>query len=765
MKTYVFILSLAAALSLATCASFAGQVVVETESFETAPAPGIDRIDGVQGKAGRFDGETSFRLKSRFRCTRVELSLSVCAKDVRTSGAAVPEWIPVFHSGGPWQAGAVQAVFRDGKFSVHFHNDGNNRVRLDTPPLENDRWYRIGFVLDADRHDASILLDGRTVETKPIDPEILYFEIDAPRIGTSGNRNFRGLMDEIELKMTTIPPHVSDDPRNIVQGYEIPREQYCDQPFVVVLRDGTWLCTMTTGRGLEGEKGQHVVATRSSDQGKTWGPLIDIEPAGDVAASWVVPLATDFGRIYAFYTYNGDRVHLGRDDTHGWYVYRYSDDGGLSWSDRRRIPLRKTACDRLEKDGKLVQMFWGICKPRVAGNDVFIPFTKLGKYFLEEGEGWVLHSDNILAERDPEKIRWELLPEGEHGIRHPEFGSVQEEHNLVPLDRDGSLLCVYRTTRGFPACSYSRDRGRSWSLPEPMVYATGRTIRHPRACPMVWKCGSGRYLFWCHNNGGTWFENRNPAWLCVGLERDGKVYWSQPEIAIYADEPSQRMSYPDLIQHDGRYWITETQKEVARVHVIDTDLLNGAWKRLQDELDGRASAPVRDGLRLETSGPKAAFPASMHDALSKKGLAFEFVVRVPEEGLKPETVLIDNRTGEGKGFVVATGENGTYTLEIVGDVPGPRNRIQWSSDTGLLTPGRHCVTIIIDAAPRLILSVCDGQSVDGNGERPFGWGRYLIPPNRLEGSGTLSVSPAVETLRLYDRPLKTFEATSNQSGP
>jgi hypothetical protein len=29
---------------------------------------------------------------------------------------------------------------------------------------------------------------------------------------------------------------------------------------------------------------------------------------------------TPFGRVYAFYTDNGDRVHLGRDDTHGWHA-------------------------------------------------------------------------------------------------------------------------------------------------------------------------------------------------------------------------------------------------------------------------------------------------------------------------------------------------------------------------------------------------------------------------------------------------------------
>ena len=55
---------------------------------------------------------------------------------------------------------------------------------------------------------------------------------------------------------------------------------------------------------------------------------------------------------------------------------------------------------------------------------------------LDNGEGWLYRCDNILTEPDAEKIHWELLPDGEHGIRKAEFGSVQEEHNLVPLGDD-----------------------------------------------------------------------------------------------------------------------------------------------------------------------------------------------------------------------------------------------------------------------------------------------------------------------------------------
>ncbi|MCH5374861.1 MAG: glycoside hydrolase [Planctomycetes bacterium] len=269
-----------------------------------------------------------------------------------------------------------------------------------------------------------------------------------------------------------LPPVASDpvgrDPRNLRHGLPIPDEGYCDQPYVVVTPQGHWVCTMTTGPGREGEQGQHVVATISTDQGQNWSDLIDIEPSSGPEASWIVPLITPTGRIYGFYTYNGDNIRTldGRPiraDTIGWYAMKFSDDGGRTWSPQRyRLPLRTTACDRSNDFHGDVQMFWGIDKPNIVGTDALFAFTKLGKYMLERGEGWVFRSDNLLSETDPDRIRWELLPDGEHGIQHATFGSIQEEHNLVPIgDRD--LYCVYRTTKGFPCQSYSRDGGISSS--------------------------------------------------------------------------------------------------------------------------------------------------------------------------------------------------------------------------------------------------------------------------------------------------------------
>lgn len=135
------------------------------------------------------------------------------------------------------------------------------------------------------------------------------------------------------------------DARNVATGSLIYEHGYCDQPYVLVLDDGAWLCVFTTSGGQEGSKSQYVVATRSVDLGKTWSAPVPIELPDGPEASWAMPLLTRFGRVYTFYSYNGDRVHTlpdgksARADMLGWYCAKYSDDGGATWSERIRLAL------------------------------------------------------------------------------------------------------------------------------------------------------------------------------------------------------------------------------------------------------------------------------------------------------------------------------------------------------------------------------------------------------------------------------------------
>ena len=499
------------------------------------------------------------------------------------------------------------------------------------------------------------------------------------------------------------------------------------------------------------------MATRSEDQGRSWSKPVAIEPSSGPEASWATPSVTPYGRVFVFYTCNGDRVrHLPggrrriRADMLGWYCFRYSDDGGRTWSRRYRLPMRVTECDRANDWQGTVQIFWGIDKPKIDNGVVRFAFTKIRRYMLDGGEGWLFESPNLLTERDPTRLRWRMLPVGEKGIRAEAFGLVQEEHNHAPIG-GGRLFMVYRTALGFPCQTYSRDGGRTWEWPTPMTYsASGRVMKSPRACPKLWRCSNGKFLFWYHNHSGRTFRERNPAWLAGGeLRADGRIWWSEPEVVLYDPEPQVRISYPDLIEQDGRFWITETQKSVARVHPIDLSLLDGLWRQ------GKVREVVRRGLVLDIGPSEHRLPVRA-DLRTDSGLTLDIWLR--PGAFERSELVVDARDGAGRGVAVWTREDRSVAVLLSDGQP----RVSWRSDPGGLSPGRrHHVVVIVDARPRLVLFVVDGKLCDGGSARQYGWLRYDAELGDVTGSGRLRVGKRVARLRWYNRYLRVSEAVAN----
>ena len=275
----------------------------------------------------------------------------------------------------------------------------------------------------------------------------------------------------LQLLASTTP--LLDDPRDVRAGWVLPDEGYCDQPLVVQLEDGAWLAVLTTGAGHEGVRGQHVVAVRSLDKGRSWSAPVDIEPADGPEASWAQPLLAPSGRVFVFYIYNDSGVDDRRADLLGQYALRWSDDGGRTWSERAHLPVRETAIDRENDYGGAIRMQWGVSQPLVDDEGVLLPFTKIGEYLVERTESWFLRSPDLLHVDDPRTARWELLPEGEHGLRAA--GPIASEPCVAALP-DGRLACVFRTVDGHPLLATSSDGGRRWSAPAPSPRCSwGRT--------------------------------------------------------------------------------------------------------------------------------------------------------------------------------------------------------------------------------------------------------------------------------------------------
>ena len=595
------------------------------------------------------------------------------------------------------------------------------------------------------------------------------------------------------------------DWRNIRNGLIIPDESYSDQPYIVKTDDGAWLCILTTGSGREGQSGQYVAVTRTADQGKTWSDLLPLEPPDGPEASYAVMLKIPTGRIYAFYNHNTDNIReiilddpsfsptgtIKRVDSQGYFVFRFSDDHGKTWSSNRyTIPIREFEKDRNNVYKGKIQFFWNVGKPFILDGAGYVSLHKVGGFgdgFFTSNEGVLLRSPNILTEKDPENLSWETLPDGDIGLRTPPGGGPISAEQSYSVLSDGSIYAVYRTIDGHPVYTYSRDGGYTWDTPAYLRYANGRLVKHPRAANFAWRCENGKYIYWFHNHGGRFirehprartqgFQDRNPAWIVGGIEKDGPagkvIEWTQPEILLYDDDPLIRMSYPDLVEDNGNYYITETQKDIARVHQIEEGLLKGLWNQFDNQ------QKTVDGLAIEWDLSEVQLPQQKegvqfdhfynHDPGRedhggkhiRSGFSLDIAFRM--ENLGPGQVLMDTRNEFGKGLQLYTTDEKTIRLSI----SDGRTTSTWDCDKGMLEEGKdHYMSVIVDGGPKIILFVIDGILSDGGEDRQFGWGRFNPYLHEVNGAADWTIGKHlngdITMLNVYTRALKVSEALGN----
>lgn len=563
------------------------------------------------------------------------------------------------------------------------------------------------------------------------------------------------------------------DWRNVKSGDRIPVKNYSDQPYVVKTDDGAWLMVVTTGVGDEGEPGQHITSSRSTDCGKSWSEPVPVESPQNPESSYAVLYKTDYGRIYCFYNYNEDnrRFVLVDDGSHdngkcyrvdsqGEFVYKYSDDNGLSWSEKYyKIPQRKFRCDLENPYNGDVLYFWNVGKPFEIEKSVFVPLYKIGglnELFMYKTEGVLLKCNNINTEKDPEKLNWETYPDGDTGIRVPrEISKVSEEHSFVVLS-DGGIFCVFRTTSGHAYCCYSRDGGHSFTEPEVMKYADGRPMKHSRAANFIWKCNNGKYLYWFHNHGGKSYEDRNPVWISGAVEykaEDGmRLKFSQPEILLYDEDVFIRMSYPDLVEEDGEYYFTETQKCIARTHKADKKLLEGLWSQLEGTTPEPASLWLADGDKMPVFDEFIIRDESRVDRGAMDvggGFAITFDVDIS----KANGMLFSAMTPDKRGIEASW--NGEEIVFTMGD--GRRVAQFFSDKQPLKNGGIHKIGISVDAGPRVVSILVDSNICDGGDERQFGFGWFDRSMMNANGEEYIKICSGVSNLRISNKFLTNSE--------
>jgi hypothetical protein len=327
--------------------------------------------------------------------------------------------------------------------------------------------------------------------------------------------------------------------------------------------DGSLMAVWTQAvfHGANGHKNR-IVFARSDDDGKSWSkPLHLVGPrnADDPAniASWAFPLVSESGRVYVLWNQNQDKA--------GWIYFHtgtmagmYSNDFGKTWSDPQDIPMPASPYGDPLGETPDEWIVWQLPE-RTADGKYFVGYSRWiheSKAFYNKKEkpaGWVfiesvvefMKFENIDEDPEPKNISINYSAWGDQALRVPNFLeprlSVAQEPSIVRLP-DDRLFCVLRTASGYIWYSVSKDDGKTWCNPMPLLRKDhGEPILQPVSCCPIYMMDDGRYVLLHHNSTGD-IENparlhapRNPAYIALGEYRpdaDQPIWFSESKIFL-----------------------------------------------------------------------------------------------------------------------------------------------------------------------------------------------------------------------------------------
>src|SRR5690606_22434080 len=115
---------------------------------------------------------------------------------------------------------------------------------------------------------------------------------------------------------------------------------------------------------------------------------------------------------------------------------------------------------------------------------------------------------------------------------------------------------------------------------------------------------------------------------------------------------------PDFIENDGKFWVTETQKSVARVHAIDRSLLEKVWNQ-------HTSKKIStQGLVLDKAAPSPSKDIVMKPLPSLKEGGFTIDLWLEIQEFVPGQVILDNLDADGRGIQVSVSPKRTIQLSL-----------------------------------------------------------------------------------------------------
>ncbi len=349
---------------------------------------------------------------------------------------------------------------------------------------------------------------------------------------------------------------------------------------------GDMLATWTQS-SYEGNPDQHIVISRSKDNGVTWSEpktIVGPDKPGHIA-SWQNPIVSSTGRIYCFYHKNNGVVDLGPQFTGHMYC-KYSDDDGETWELGVEIPLpHRLNADN--PDPKIPPSWWPFgwqIPVQDSKGRWIIGITRLTSPGVRPAleSSWendcqiqLVRFENLDSGPHPKDLEFTWLPVSEEiRVPHPtepKF-SMAEEPTIILLP-DKRLFMGMRTFTGRMWYTVSEDDGEHWRKPEVLRYEdNGDEVLQPLSpCP-IYSLVDGRFLLVFHNNDGSanggkrpqdYRVNRRPGFISLGEFRPQAkqpIWFSQPK--VFCDngaetrlgvlETTEIATYTSLTERDGR---------------------------------------------------------------------------------------------------------------------------------------------------------------------------------------------------------------------
>ncbi len=313
---------------------------------------------------------------------------------------------------------------------------------------------------------------------------------------------------------------IAETPTGLVAAYfGGTRERHPDVEIYVSRKvNGVWLAPVSVANGIENEKLRLP----------TWNPVLYQVPGGD---------------LLLFYK-------IGPKPSEWWGMMRSSKDGGISWSEAKKLP----------------EGYIGPVKNKpvlLSNGNLFCPSSK-------EGNGWKIHFE---VTKD-NGATWRTIG--------PLEGAGLDAIQPSILDHgQGKLQIVARSRNRALVESWSADNGETWS---PLVKTT---LPNNNSGTDALTLKDGRHVL-VYNHvlppGDLAKGPRTP--LNVAVSKDGKTWYAA---LILEDSPISQYSYPAVIQTaDGLlHFIYTWRREKIKHVVVDPaklklkKIVNGVWPKLK----------------------------------------------------------------------------------------------------------------------------------------------------------------------------------------